>query len=213
MNTIFRLFLYEKRGWPANGILVQLFSRCGCFRWSYRVRHPTSTRIYRKLEAALYRWGCTLIYAKYRSVHFYLAQGIPTVLLGVGCFFFLPDRPESTIYLTKEEQKLATDRMSRDASRDNGAFINKSKSIIIGIIDIIRISELSSRTHLGGVPGLEGRCCGLDKLFRCLWFVAIRRRHHDFWRILCPRVYLRFFANHYCYFWRLYVIPKLSWQE
>jgi hypothetical protein len=132
MNTIFfRLFLHEERGWPANGILVQLFSCCWCFRWSYRVRYPASTRIYRKLEATLYRWGCTLIYAKYRSVHFYLAQGIPTVLLGVGCFFFLPDRPESTIYLTKEEQKLATDRMSRDASRDNGAFINKSKSIVI----------------------------------------------------------------------------------
>ena len=70
------------------------------------------------------------IYAKYRSIHFYFSffyQGIPTILLGVGCFFFLPDRPESTIYLTKEEQKLATDRMSRDASRDNGAFIDKSK--------------------------------------------------------------------------------------
>ncbi|KIM91502.1 hypothetical protein PILCRDRAFT_810785 [Piloderma croceum F 1598] len=55
----------------------------------------------------------------------FIVEGIPSVLLGVGCFFFLPDRPESTIYLTKEEQKLATDRMSRDASRDNGAFINK----------------------------------------------------------------------------------------
>jgi hypothetical protein len=47
--------------------------------------------------------------------------------LGVACFFFLPDRPESTTYLTKEEQKLAVDRMSRGTTRDIGAYINKSK--------------------------------------------------------------------------------------
>ncbi|KIM91500.1 hypothetical protein PILCRDRAFT_670 [Piloderma croceum F 1598] len=55
----------------------------------------------------------------------FIVEGIPTVLLGVGCFFFLPDRPESTSYLTNEEQRLAADRMNRGASRDNGAFVNK----------------------------------------------------------------------------------------
>jgi len=52
---------------------------------------------------------------------------MPTVFLGVVCFFFLPDRPESTTYLTKAERKLATDRMSRGTSRDIGATINKSE--------------------------------------------------------------------------------------
>ncbi|KIM91504.1 hypothetical protein PILCRDRAFT_673 [Piloderma croceum F 1598] len=79
----------------------------------------------------------------------FIIEGIPTVLLGMGCFFFLPDRPESTIYLTKEEQKLATDRMSRDASRDNGAFINK-KHIWAAFQDW--------RLYVAGIMGFGANC-------------------------------------------------------
>jgi hypothetical protein len=85
------------------------------------------------------------------SIHFeftFCYQGIPTVLLGVGCFFFLPDRPESTSYLTNEEQKLAADRMNRGASRDNGAFVNKSKSPSNASLKIYGYTSNSPREHI-----------------------------------------------------------------
>ena len=53
------------------------------------------------------------------------------MLLGVACFFLLPDRPESTAYLTKEEQKLSAERMSRGTSCDTGATINMSEHLAI----------------------------------------------------------------------------------
>lgn len=53
-------------------------------------------------------------------------QGLPTVFLGILSFFFLPDRPESTKYLTKEEKKLSAERMNRGTSCDVGATLNKS---------------------------------------------------------------------------------------
>lgn len=70
---------------------------------------------------------CSLFYPGMRNANRF-SQGIPTVLLGVVCFFFLPDRPESSTYLTKEEKHLSMERMSRGTSADIGATINKSMS-------------------------------------------------------------------------------------
>lgn len=53
-------------------------------------------------------------------------QGVPTVLLGVLCLFFLPGRPESTSFLTHVERKLAIERMNRGTSGDIGATVNQS---------------------------------------------------------------------------------------
>ncbi|KZP33756.1 MFS general substrate transporter [Athelia psychrophila] len=55
----------------------------------------------------------------------FIIEGIPTVFLGVLSFFFLPDRPDSTKYLTKEEKKLSAERMNRGTSCDVGATLNK----------------------------------------------------------------------------------------
>lgn len=55
-----------------------------------------------------------------------MQQGVPTVLLGVLCLFFLPGRPESTDFLTHAERKLAIQRMNRGTSGDIGAIVNKS---------------------------------------------------------------------------------------
>ncbi|KAL4067018.1 major facilitator superfamily domain-containing protein [Scleroderma yunnanense] len=54
----------------------------------------------------------------------FLAEGLPTVLLGIICLFLLPDRPESTEFLTPAERKLAIERVNRGTSSDFGAVVN-----------------------------------------------------------------------------------------
>jgi len=55
----------------------------------------------------------------------FIIEGVPPVLLGIATIFLLPDRPESTTFLTERERKLAIERMNRSTSRDDGAVIQK----------------------------------------------------------------------------------------
>lgn len=41
---------------------------------------------------------------------------------------FLPDRPESTPFLTEREREIALDRMNRATSGDVGAVVQKGES-------------------------------------------------------------------------------------
>ncbi|KAF9530228.1 major facilitator superfamily domain-containing protein [Crepidotus variabilis] len=59
----------------------------------------------------------------------FIIEGIPPVLLGIVTYFFLPNRPESTTYLTDRERKIAVERMNRDSSGDVGATVNKAHVI------------------------------------------------------------------------------------
>ncbi|KAF5310733.1 hypothetical protein D9619_007895 [Psilocybe cf. subviscida] len=56
----------------------------------------------------------------------FIIEGIPPVLLGVVTYFFLPDRPESSAYLTPRERQVAVQRMNRGISSDKGAVLNRS---------------------------------------------------------------------------------------
>ncbi|KAF9477800.1 MFS general substrate transporter [Pholiota conissans] len=56
----------------------------------------------------------------------FIIEGVPAVLLGVVTYFYLPNRPESTVYLTERERKIAVERMNRDSSGDMGAVVNKA---------------------------------------------------------------------------------------
>ena len=47
------------------------------------------------------------------------------MLLGISTIFLLPDRPESTTFLTERERKLAIERMNRSTSGDDGAVVQK----------------------------------------------------------------------------------------
>lgn len=42
-------------------------------------------------------------------------------------YMFLPNRPESTPFLTKRERQIAVERMNRDSSADIGAMLNKGQ--------------------------------------------------------------------------------------
>ncbi|KIM70573.1 hypothetical protein SCLCIDRAFT_18679 [Scleroderma citrinum Foug A] len=54
----------------------------------------------------------------------FILEGFPTILLGIICIFLLPDRPESTEFLTPAERKLAVARINRGTSSDFGAVVN-----------------------------------------------------------------------------------------
>ena len=53
----------------------------------------------------------------------FLIEGLPTILLALIIFLFLPTRPESSKYLTEEERTLATARLT--SSLSGGAHIRK----------------------------------------------------------------------------------------
>jgi hypothetical protein len=53
-------------------------------------------------------------------------QGVPTMFLGLLCLFMLPDRPESTPFLTEAERKIAISRMNRGTCGDVGAVVRRS---------------------------------------------------------------------------------------
>ncbi|KAF8635367.1 hypothetical protein AX15_000372 [Amanita polypyramis BW_CC] len=55
----------------------------------------------------------------------FIIEGVPTVILSIFTFFFLPNRPESTTYLTDRERELAVARMNRATSGDTGAVVQK----------------------------------------------------------------------------------------
>jgi len=54
---------------------------------------------------------------------------MPTILLGLIAVVFLPDRPETTKFLTGEERVIALNRANRDTSGDIGYHVNKDHVI------------------------------------------------------------------------------------
>ncbi|KZT53028.1 MFS general substrate transporter [Calocera cornea HHB12733] len=56
----------------------------------------------------------------------FLIEGLPAVLAGLACIYILPDRPETTKYLTEEERALAIVRMNRGGSKETAGTINTS---------------------------------------------------------------------------------------
>jgi MFS transporter, ACS family, tartrate transporter len=48
----------------------------------------------------------------------FVLEGIPSLLLGFGVLWLLPDRPASAVWLSPEEKQLITTRLAADHSRD-----------------------------------------------------------------------------------------------
>jgi hypothetical protein len=66
------------------------------------------------------------------------------VFLGIATIFLLPDRPESTTFLTERERKLAIERMNRSTSGDHGAVVQKGNSPKLSFRTQINLSFLQS---------------------------------------------------------------------
>ncbi|KAG6861386.1 hypothetical protein C0995_000792 [Termitomyces sp. Mi166 len=60
----------------------------------------------------------------------FLIEGIPAVLLGALTLLLLPNRPESTTYLTEREREIAVERMNRATSGDTGAVVNRAHVVL-----------------------------------------------------------------------------------
>ncbi|KAI0002596.1 major facilitator superfamily domain-containing protein [Russula compacta] len=72
----------------------------------------------------------------------FIIEGVPTILLGLIAIRFLPDRPETTRFLTEEERKMALARANRDTAGDIGYHVNKRH-----VVDAFK----DWRIYLGGV--------------------------------------------------------------
>ncbi|OJA12537.1 hypothetical protein AZE42_07177 [Rhizopogon vesiculosus] len=67
----------------------------------------------------------------------FMLEGTPTILLGCLCILMLPDRPESTPFLTEAKRKIAISRMNRGTCSGVGA--------------VIYVVAYMSDDHYGGV--------------------------------------------------------------
>ncbi|KAK9764553.1 hypothetical protein K7432_007852 [Basidiobolus ranarum] len=45
----------------------------------------------------------------------FIIEGLPTLILGIAAYFYLPDFPETASFLTKQERNLLIDRLKHDA--------------------------------------------------------------------------------------------------
>ncbi|KAG2064295.1 MFS general substrate transporter [Suillus decipiens] len=80
----------------------------------------------------------------------FLLEGTPTILLGLLCLFMLPDRPESTQFLTAAERKIAIRRMNRGTSGDFGAVVHQSH-VIAAFQDWRASPSICIFIYVGGV--------------------------------------------------------------
>ena len=53
---------------------------------------------------------------KWRTL--FLIEGVPSFVLAICVFLFLPSRPDTTRYLTEDERTLALTRLNEDSSRE-----------------------------------------------------------------------------------------------
>lgn len=58
-------------------------------------------------------------------------------MLAIFTAFLLPDRPESTSFLTEDERKIALRRMNRSSSGDTGAVVNQGKHLSLTYMEVI----------------------------------------------------------------------------
>ena len=58
----------------------------------------------------------------------FIVEGAPSVVMGILCFFVLPNRPEETTMFNEEERKLALERVNRESRADVGRVLQKSTS-------------------------------------------------------------------------------------
>ncbi|KAJ7689414.1 major facilitator superfamily domain-containing protein [Mycena rosella] len=56
----------------------------------------------------------------------FIIEGLPAILMGMVAICFLPNRPESTLFLNERERAIALDRMNRGTSGDVGAKVEKA---------------------------------------------------------------------------------------
>jgi hypothetical protein len=94
-------------------------------------------------------------------------QGTPTILLGLLCLLMLPDRPESTSFLTETERRIAVSRMNRGTRGDVGEVvrrsnIHRSHTIFHDLTDAqvtsLRLSRTGGQVYPTSVTQLSDIC-------------------------------------------------------
>ncbi|KAI0716558.1 major facilitator superfamily domain-containing protein [Earliella scabrosa] len=79
----------------------------------------------------------------------FIVEGAPSVVMGILCFFVLPNRPEETSVFNEEERKLALERVNRESRADVGRMLQK-KHIVAAFTDW--------RVYVGGIIYFAANC-------------------------------------------------------
>jgi phytoene dehydrogenase-like protein len=103
-------------------------------------------------------------------INFYLCsliEGCPTVLVGVLVLIFLPARPETTKWLSEEERKIATERLTREVEPE-------ARSVNW---DHVRMSVLDYKAWMVGYYLARSIDLNLTLFARSLSFINLSMSH------------------------------------
>ncbi|KAI0738942.1 MFS general substrate transporter [Daedaleopsis nitida] len=79
----------------------------------------------------------------------FIVEGAPSVILGMLCFFVLPNRPEETSMFTERERVVALERINRGSQADVGRMLQR-KHIVAAFTDW--------RVYVGGIIYFAANC-------------------------------------------------------
>lgn len=89
---------------------------------------PLSSVIGAPLASGLIQWGNNLLFGLDGWRFMILITGIPAILLGVMCFYYLTDKPDQAKWLTEEERTL----LVRDLADEEGTYVqHKLRGVLL----------------------------------------------------------------------------------
>jgi MFS transporter, ACS family, tartrate transporter len=89
---------------------------------------PLSSVIGAPLATALIQWGHNVFFALEGWRFMILMTGLPAVVLGIMCFFYLTDRPSQAKWLTDEERNL----LIHDLAAEEGTYVHhKLRAVLL----------------------------------------------------------------------------------
>ncbi len=94
----------------------------------------------------------------------FLAEALPSIILGVVCFFYLPDGPQSAKWLTSGEKASLRALLEREAGRDHGDHWRALKDVRILILGV---------AYFGIVIALYGLSFWIPQIIKAFGFGVI----------------------------------------
>jgi MFS transporter, ACS family, DAL5 transporter family protein len=83
----------------------------------------------------------------------FLVEGLPTILMAVVVFFFLPDSPQKARFLTPEEKRVAAARGVRQVGQEKRVGSVNFKEVALTLLDV--------KAWLTAVSQVHSRCLQL----------------------------------------------------
>ena len=114
----------------------------------------------------------------------FLVEGAPAILLGIGAWLILPDRPSRARFLTSEQQRaierdLAADTVSGSAAKDFRSVARRPRTYALALVYFAFYANAEHPASLGADPASQFRRprSSLDRLARRAYLPGRRHRH------------------------------------